>query len=153
MVLREEKIQVRYAKTWFSGWRNKQGLHPLKIVVFYFNILWWKLYSKTSRWYVWKLLQQIMSIIVQLNSNKPEFQKQPLTKVSQNRCFYFSKFKWKHLRWSLFSIPVTLLRKDFCTCILLRILRIFQELLFYRTLPDDYFWIFDSFYCFWHPMN
>ena len=93
-----------------------------------------------------------MSIIVQLNSNKPEFQKQPLTKVSQNRCFYFSKFKWKHLRWSLFSIPVTLLRKDFCTCILLRFYEFFKNSFFtehFRTTTSGFLIHFTAFGTLW----
>ena len=97
---------------------------------------------------MWKLLQQIVSIIVQLNSNKREFQKQPLTKVSQNRCSHFAKFKWKHLRWSLFSISY---RPKTCNSIKKRLQHMccfpvnfakFLRTLLYRTLPDDCFWIF-----------
>ena len=83
------------------------NLNFLKIAVFSINIFWWKWYSKISRWYARKLFQQIVSVIVQLNPNKHDFQKQPFTNDLQNRCSWnFAKFTWKHFR------PVTLLKTD-----------------------------------------
>ena len=70
------------------SWVKKTSLTKevefLKIAVFSFNIFWWK-YSKISRWYVRKLFQQIVSVIVQLDPNEHDFQKQPFANVLQTR--------------------------------------------------------------------
>ena len=65
-----------------------------------------------------KMFQQIVSIIVQLNPNKHDFQKLPFTNVLQNRSFRkFCKIQMKTLALeSLFTKvtglrPVTLLKK------------------------------------------
>ena len=54
-------------------------------------------------------------------------------------------FIGKYLCWSLFLIkawkPATLLKKDSNTCIFLSILQNFWKQLFYRTPPDDCFWM------------
>ena len=43
-------------------------------------------YSKISQCYLRKLFQQVVSVIVQLDLNERDFQKQPFTNVLQNRC-------------------------------------------------------------------
>ena len=65
-----------------------------------------------------------MSSTVQLNSNKRDFQKQPLTKFSQNRCSNFTKFKKKKTRalkspYNKVTVlrPVTLLKTVSSTCV------------------------------------
>ena len=79
-----------------------------------------------------KFFQQIVSVIVQLNPNEHDFQKQSSTNVLRNSFSkIFAKFKWKHLR------PVTLLKRDSSAGVFLWFL---QNL--YRTPLDDWFWIF-----------
>ena len=81
---------------------NKFGCHFLKNVVFScFNIFWWK-YSKISR--VWgncfNRLCQLLSNWIQINMTFKSNRSQKFYKIGPLE--NFTKFKWKHLRWSVF---------------------------------------------------
>ena len=89
---REEKYKRDIQRPGFpSEEKNKPDQRSvlIEIAVFSFNIFWWKKKRKNkkrkiSRWYVRKLLWQIVSVIVRLNPNEQDFSKATVHK-------YFTK--------------------------------------------------------------
>ena len=104
-------------------------------------------------WYVRRSFQQIVSIIVQFNSNKQWW----LLKAAVHKSLFsalknFGKFKWKHLHWSLLIKSL-----QTCYCIKKRLHNMcfpvnFAKYLwtyFSRKPPADCFWIFHSLFFNW----
>ena len=115
------------------------------------------IYSKISCWHVRRSFQQVVSIIIQLNSNKQSWSSEAAVQKSLHSTLKkFAKFKWQHLHWSLSinSLPIRYCIKKRLR-VFLWILQDIYEPYFSRNPPDNCFCIFHSsfFIDFCHSLN
>ena len=95
--------------------------------------------------------QQVVSIIIQLNSNKQSWSSEAAVQKSLHSTLKkFAKFKWQHLHWSLSinSLPIRYCIKNRLR-VFLWILQDVYEPYFSRNPPDNCFCIFHSSFFYW----